>query len=88
MEFDESVPIRLEIAIGQQQQYQDTFCWSGAASREAAESFAAELCRDNQLPHAAIPAIVSAIQQQVNVARSHTPAVSHEAQAERNEVIK
>ena len=82
---EEVVPVRLDVAVGQQRHYQDTFCWSTAATQEAAESFAMNVCRDNQLPQTVVPAIVSAIQQQVNVVKGCSPAAS---QTERNETIK
>lgn len=88
MTAEEVVPVRLDVAIGQQQHYQDTFCWSTTATQEAAESFAVALCRDNQLPQAVAPAIVSAIQQQVNAVKGCSPATTDESQAERNEIIK
>ena len=87
MAVGEIVPIRLDIAVGQQE-FQDTFCWSTAETHKAAESFAAALCRDNRLPQAAVPTIVSAIEQQVNAARECSPATSDEPQAERNEIIR
>lgn len=83
----ETVPIRIDIAVGQQQ-FQDTFCWSTAETHEAAESFAAALCRDNHLPQAAVPTVVSAIKQQVTAVRECSPATSNERQAERNEIIR
>lgn len=87
MAVGEVVPIRLDIAVGQHQ-FRDTFCWSTAETHEAAESFAATLCRDNHLPQAAVPTIVSAIKQQVSAVRECSPATSDEPQAERNEIIR
>lgn len=87
MPAGEVVPIRLDIAVGQQQ-FQDTFCWSTAETDQAAESFAAALCRDNHLPQASVPTIVSAIRQQVNAVQECSPATSDEPQAERNEIIR
>ena len=87
MAAGEVVPIRIDIAVGQQT-FQDTFCWSTAETHEAAESFAAALCRDNNLPQAAVPTIASAITQQVNAVQQCSPATSDEPQAERNEIIR
>ena len=87
MTSGEVVPVRLDITVGQQQ-FQDTFCWSTTETQEAAESFAAALCLDNQLPQAAVPTIVSAIKQQVNAVRECSLATHDEPQAERNEMIR
>lgn len=87
MTLGEIVPIRLDITVGQQQ-FQDTFCWSTAETHEAAESFAAALCRDNSLPQAAVPSIASAIKQQVSYIEECSPATSDGSQAERNEIIR
>jgi len=83
--MEEVVPIRLDIAL-YQQRFQDTFCWHSSASPEAAESFATTLCQENSLPLAIVPAILSAIQQQVEVYTSSGDQVLREA--ERNEIVK
>jgi len=85
MPMDEVVPIRLDIALDQQR-FQDTFCWHSSASPEAAESFATTLCQENSLPLAVIPAILSAIQQQVETCTSSDDQAPRAA--ERNEIVK
>ena len=87
MGIEQLVPIRLDISLGQQQ-YQDTFCWSSEATQEEAQSFAATLCQDNQLPSASVPAIVYAIQQQVSSAQNCVASSSSEVQSERVEIIR
>ncbi|KAL3142411.1 SWI SNF, matrix associated, actin dependent regulator of chromatin, subfamily b, member 1 [Trebouxia sp. C0009 RCD-2024] len=81
------VPIRLDIAVGQQR-FQDTFCWSTAETQEGAENFAAALCRDNSLPQATVPSIVSAIKQQVASVGDCSPVSIDGRQNERNEIIR
>lgn len=83
----EIVPIRLDIAVGQQR-FQDTFCWSSAETQEGAESFASALCRDNALPQATVPSIVSAIKQQVAAVGDCSAASIDGRQNERNEIIR
>ncbi len=85
MPMDEVVPIRLDIALDQQR-FQDTFCWHSSASPEAAESFATTLCQENNLPLAIVPAVLSAIQQQVDTYTSSGDQAVREA--ERNEIVK
>lgn len=88
MPADAIVPIRLDIVVDQQR-FQDTFCWHSSETPEAAESFATTLCHENGLPSAVVPAILSAIQQQVEACASCHDAASSDAQpAERNEIIK
>jgi hypothetical protein len=85
MPMDEVVPIRLDVALDQQR-FQDTFCWHSSASPEAAESFATALCSENSLPLVVVPAILSAIQQQVETCTSCGDQALREA--ERNEIVK
>lgn len=88
MSISELVPIRLDIAVDDQQ-FQDTFCWNSSESQEAVQSFATTLCQENNLPHAVIPAIINGISQQVEACRSCGGAAGPEmAPEERNEVIK
>ncbi len=88
MSTTELVPIRLDIAIDEQR-YQDTFCWSSCESPEAAETFAASLCEENNLPQAAVPAIVSAIRQQVDACVTCDGAAGGDSlPPERNEIVK
>ncbi|DBA76478.1 TPA: SWI SNF, matrix associated, actin dependent regulator of chromatin, subfamily b, member 1, variant 2 [Trebouxia sp. C0005] len=85
MPLDEVVPIRLDIALDHQR-FQDTFCWHSSASPEAAESFATTLCQENSLPLAVVPAILSAIQQQVETCTNSDEQALRTA--ERNEIVK
>ena len=79
------VPIRVDITFDGVH-FQDIFCWSAAESPRAADEFAQVLCQENGLPHTAVAAVVTAIQQQVH--NCTTESSGQRSDLERLETIK